>query len=109
MINLGFLVLHNCVNVWTVVPASHGEMCLTLFQDGSEAMDVKVEEVTDVKEEEEEREDPLAVTCPTSDAEQEVSRVSVCSAVRQIAYVLIFATFRLAVLNKWLMLLNGVS
>jgi hypothetical protein len=42
-------------------------------------MDIKVEEVTDVKEEEE---DPLAMTCPTSDAEQEVSCVST---VRQIA------------------------
>ena len=41
-------------------------------------MDIKVEEVTDVKEEEEEGDDPLAVTCPTSDAEQEVSHVSVC-------------------------------
>ena len=39
-------------------------------------MDIKVEEVTDVKEEE--GEDPLAVTCPTSDAEQEVSYVSMC-------------------------------
>jgi hypothetical protein len=42
-------------------------------------MNIKVEEVTDVKEEEEdEGEDPLAVTCWTSDTEQEVSHVSVC-------------------------------
>jgi len=41
-------------------------------------MDIKVEEVTDVKVEEEDGEDPLAITCPTSDAEQEVSHVSVC-------------------------------
>jgi hypothetical protein len=46
------------------------------FQDGGEVMDIKVEEVTDVKEEE--GEDPLAITCPTSDTEQEVSCVSVC-------------------------------
>jgi len=52
-------------------------MCVTSFQDGSAAMDIKVEEVTDVKEEEE-RKDPLAITCPTSDTEQEVSCVSVC-------------------------------
>jgi len=39
-------------------------------------MDIKAEEVTDVKEEEE-GEDPLAITCPTSDTEQEVSFVSV--------------------------------
>jgi len=76
MINMGFVVLHNSVNVRTVVAASYSEMCVTSFQDGSEAMDIKVEEVTDVKEEE--GEDPLAITCPTSDAEQEVSRVSVC-------------------------------
>jgi hypothetical protein len=53
-------------------------MYVTSFQDGSEAMDIKVEEVTDVKEEDEEGEDPLAITCSTSDAEQEVSCVSVC-------------------------------
>jgi hypothetical protein len=47
------------------------------FQDGGEGMDMKVEEVTDVKEEED-GEDPLAITCPTSDTEQEVSCVSVC-------------------------------
>jgi hypothetical protein len=64
-------------------------------------MDIKVEEVTDVKEEEE-GEDPLAITRPTSDAEQEVSRVSVCLAVRQSAFVLIFATFSLSLLTKWL-------
>jgi hypothetical protein len=64
-------------------------------------MDIKVEEVTDVKEEEE-GEDPLAITRPTSDTEQEVSRVSMCLAVRQIAYVLIFATFSLSLLTKWL-------
>jgi len=70
--------LHNSVNVQTVVRASYSEMYVTSFQDGSEAMDIKVEEVTDVKEEDEEGEDPLAVTCSTSDAEQEVSCVSVC-------------------------------
>jgi hypothetical protein len=58
-----------------------------------------VEEVTDVKEEEEEGEDPLAVTCPTSDSEQEVRRVSVCPAVRQIAGVLIFATLHVSLLT----------
>jgi hypothetical protein len=40
-------------------------------------MNIKVEEVTDVKEEEEGK-DPLAITCPTSDSEQEVSCVSMC-------------------------------
>jgi len=71
------VVLHNRVVMWTVVAASCGEMRLTSFQDGSGATDIKVEEVMDVKEEEE-GEDPLAITCPTSDAEQEVSCVSVC-------------------------------
>ena len=76
MINLGSVVLHNRVNVQTVVAASYIEICVTLFQDGSEAIDIKVEEVRNLKEEE--GEDPLAITCPTSDAEQEVSCVSVC-------------------------------
>jgi len=100
MINLGFVVLHNCVNVWTIVPTLYSEMCVTSFQDGSEAMDIKVEEVTYVKEEEEGK-DPLAITCPTSDAEQEVSRVSMCPAVRQIVYIAIFVTFSLSLLTKW--------
>jgi predicted aconitase len=79
-------------------------MYATSFQDGSEVMDIKVEEVTDVKEEkqEEEGKDPLAITCPTSDTEQEVSCVSVCPAVRQIAYVPIFVTFSVSLLTKWL-------
>jgi hypothetical protein len=75
MINLGSVVLHDCVYALRVLPTLYSEMCGTSFQDGSEVMYVKVEEVTDVKEEEE-GEDPLAITCPTSDAEQEVSRVS---------------------------------
>ena len=99
MFNLGSVVLHDCVYALRVLPALYTEMYVTSFQDGNEAMDVKVEEVTDVKEE---VEDPLAITCPTSDAEQEVSRVSVCLAVRQIAYVLIFGTFSLSLLTKWL-------
>jgi hypothetical protein len=48
-------------------------MCLTSFQDGREAMDIKVEEVSDVKDEED---DPLAVAL---ESEQEVSCVSVCA------------------------------
>lgn len=75
MFNLGSVVLHDCVYALRVLPALYTEMYVTSFQDGNEAMDVKVEEVTDVKEE---VEDPLAITCPTSDAEQEVSHVTVC-------------------------------
>jgi hypothetical protein len=80
------------------VPASYSEICVTLFQDGNEAMDMKVGEVTDVKEEQ----DPLAVTCLT-DAEQEVSCVSVCPVGSQIAYVPILSTLRLSLLTKWLL------
>ena len=100
MINMGSVVLHNRVNGRTVVAASYSEMYVTSFQDGSEAMDIKVEEVTDVKEEEE-RKDPLAITCPTSDAEQEVSCVSVCPPQGKL-HVLIFATLHLTLLTKWL-------
>jgi len=71
VINLGSVVLHDCVYVLRVLPALYSEMCGTSFQDGSEAMDVKVEEVK-------EEEDPLAITCPRSDAGKEVSCVSVC-------------------------------
>jgi hypothetical protein len=58
-------------------------------------MGIKLEEVTDVKEEEE---DPLAITCPT-DAEQEVSCASVFPDIRQIVYVLILATLHLSLLT----------
>jgi hypothetical protein len=71
MINLGSVVLPDCVYALRVLPASYSEMCVTSFQDGSEAVDIKVEEVTGVKEEEEGK-DPLSITCPTSDADQEV-------------------------------------
>ena len=94
MINLGSMVLHDCVYALRVLPALYTDVCVTLFQGGSKAMDIKVEVVTDMKEEEE-REDPLAITCPPSDAEQGVSRVSVYPAVRQLAYVQKFATLLL--------------
>jgi hypothetical protein len=57
--------------MYRVARAVYCEVCRTSFQGGRELMDVKVEEVIDVKEEEE---DPLAVA---SGSEQEVSCVSV--------------------------------
>ena len=56
----------------------HVVTCLKFFQDGSELMDIKVEEVTIVEEEEEEKEeeeeeDPLSETCSALKPEKEVS------------------------------------
>jgi hypothetical protein len=51
-------------------------MCLTSFQDGSELVDIKAEEVPNVKKEKEEEEDPLAITCQKLESEREVSFVS---------------------------------
>ena len=45
-------------------------MCLKFFQGGSELVDIKFEEVTVIKEEEE---DPLSITCPALKPEKEVS------------------------------------
>jgi hypothetical protein len=42
--------------------------------DESEVIDIKVEDTTDVKQEE----DPLLITLPVTDTEHEVSCMSVC-------------------------------
>lgn len=53
----------------------HVATCLKFLQGRSELMNIKVEEVTVVKEEEEE--DPLSVTCRALEPEKEVSCLSV--------------------------------
>ena len=60
-------MLQNCTDVLEAVRDSCTETCLT-------ASDVKVEEDSDMPEEEE---DPLAVTSPAVKAEQEVSNVCI--------------------------------
>jgi hypothetical protein len=67
------VVFQNCVNLMELVPGSHSEPCHDV-----NFVDVKVEEVTDLQEEEEEEKDPLAVTCQVIKTECEVSFMSVC-------------------------------
>ena len=60
-----YLVLQNCTDVLEPVSGLCTETCLTV-------PDVKLEEGSDMPEEEE---DPLSVTSPAVKAEQEVSNV----------------------------------
>jgi hypothetical protein len=59
------LILQDSMDVLKVEPDSGDE---------SEVIDIKVEDTTDVKQEE----DPLLITLPVSDTEHEVSCMSVC-------------------------------
>ena len=75
LINKGTEVLHS---LWICREfcQPHVVMCMNFLQGGSELMDIKFEEVTVVKEEEEE-EDPLSVTSRALEPEREVSCLSV--------------------------------
>jgi len=68
IINKRTEVLHSSVDLQRVLPASCSDV--SFFQGESELMDIKVEEVTVIKEEEEDR---LSVTCPALKHEKEVS------------------------------------
>jgi hypothetical protein len=61
------VVLQNCKDLLKVVLGSYSETCLT--RQNTNEIDVKVEEVTNIQEEE----DPMAKTFPNIKAEQEVS------------------------------------
>jgi hypothetical protein len=105
MINKGTVVLHSCVDLQRVVPAPYSEMCVTSFQDVSEVMAIKVEEVTEVKEE---QEDPLTITCPALDVEQEVSCVSVCTLLHTFPRQICLADCTCVVTLNGCLLVNGV-
>lgn len=70
MIHSGDVVLQNYMEILKVEPTSCTETHVTFFGDGNEATDVKIEEVTDLQEE-----DPLLVTLPVVPAEHEVSYI----------------------------------
>jgi hypothetical protein len=69
MIDKGMVVLQNCIDLQKVIPDSYSETCLTSPHDGSQVINIKVEDVTDIQDEE----DPLQVTFPEIKAEHEVS------------------------------------
>ena len=61
------------MDLLTLVSTFYSVVCPTFFQDGCVVMDIKIEEVTEVKEEEL---DPLYITCPTLKTGNEVSCVA---------------------------------
>jgi hypothetical protein len=75
MIDKGMVVLQNCMDLLEFVPASYSETNLTSADDVNQVMDIKVEDITNIQEEEE---DPLSVRFPVK-AEHEVSYVCVCT------------------------------
>jgi hypothetical protein len=65
-------------------------VCPTFFQDGCVVMDIKIEEVTEVKEEEL---DPLSITCPTLKTGNEVSRVAAVTQLIVPLFIIYFKYF----------------
>jgi hypothetical protein len=70
----GMVVLQNCLDSQRDVPGSHSEAFHSSSHDGDQAVNVKVEEFSDVKY----GEDPLPMTVVEVKFEPEVSCMSVC-------------------------------
>jgi hypothetical protein len=68
----GTIVLQNCANLLKVVPESCSETCVTSSHFGNQVIDIKVEDVTDMQEEE----NSLLLKFPAIKAEHEVSSMS---------------------------------
>jgi hypothetical protein len=64
------VAFQNCFNLLELVPGSYSETCY----NGNQVINIKVEEVTDIQEEE----NPVPETFPAIKAEHEVSCKSVC-------------------------------
>jgi hypothetical protein len=75
------VVLQNCVDLERCVPGPHSEKYATFCHDANQAMNIKVEEDSDIQEEEE---DPVPMAFIGIKVEQEVSCVST---VRQISHM----------------------
>jgi hypothetical protein len=67
------IVLLNYTNVEKIVPGPCGETCPTSY-DSDQAMNIKAEEVSEVKDEE----DPEPITFPKIKPEPEVSCIYLC-------------------------------
>ena len=66
------MVLQSHMDVLKDEPGSCDEACVTSSDDGSQVIDIKVEEDSDVKEDD----GPELVTSPLTEAEHEVSHVT---------------------------------
>jgi hypothetical protein len=74
MINYAVVFLQNSVDLSQAGPDCYSEAYLASSCDGTQIVSMKVEEVTDVKEEEEEEEeDPMPVTFPVAKTDLLVS------------------------------------
>jgi hypothetical protein len=69
MINKDTVILQDTMGLIQAGPDSCSETCLTSSHDGNQLVGIKVEEVTDIQEEE----DPLLITFPVTKAELWVS------------------------------------
>jgi hypothetical protein len=69
------VVLQSHMDLLEAVTSSCSETCLTSCHDRSEIIKVKVENVTDIKEED----DPVQMTFPKTKTKCEVSCISVCT------------------------------
>jgi hypothetical protein len=69
MTDKGLLVLQDCAHSQEDVPGSCTETCPTSSRDANQAINVKVEEVSDVEEEE----NPVPISFPGIKPEQAVS------------------------------------
>jgi hypothetical protein len=84
MICKGAVVAQDCVHLRTVICGSYIARRLLSFQDGNEAIGVKLETADTEMEE-----DPLAIVLPVMKTEQEVACVSVCPEFKEIQVCLV--------------------
>jgi hypothetical protein len=75
MADKGMLVLQDCMDLERCVPGPHSETYPTSSHDADQAMNIEVEDVSDIQREEEE--DPVPISYEAIKAEREVSCVSV--------------------------------
>jgi hypothetical protein len=74
MTDKGMVVLQNCLDSQRDVPGSHSEICASSSHDGDQAVNIKVEEFSEM----EDWEDPVPMTVVEVKIEPEVSCMSVC-------------------------------
>lgn len=86
------VVLQNCCDLPKVAPGSYNETRVTSSHDGNQFVNIKVEDVVDTQEDEEE-EDPLLIEFPVMKSENEVCK----NIIRHISYKMVFSfSFRLS-------------
>jgi hypothetical protein len=77
----GMVILQSSTDVLKVEPGMYSETCLASSDDGFEATDTKVEQISDTEEDE----DPMQVIYPALKTKRKVSCIIVVSIVRHIS------------------------